>query len=263
MGIRPGRSADCYRGRSFTITCSRSCDPDLAAACWCKFSDGSQVRHLHGFCSSRCESPSNTLGAAAHGTAAFLITLFMAITRRAFTCGAAAALAAVARPDTTAAAPYEQHHANDLDLSLGWELHTNEQLVQNSVTLPNSAAHLSWHQWQPASWEKIWTYRRKLDLPGTSRQHRYFLHIERALGNANVIVNGRHIGSHKGGFTPFECEVTEAIRNGFNQIEIEVDSTWVNVPPSGSPRGPASVDYYLPGGLTGNVTLADDSASRH
>jgi len=34
-----------------------------------------------------------------------------------------------------------------------------------------------------------------------------------------------------------------------------VDSRWLNVPPGGSPRGPSSIDYMLPGGITRSVSL--------
>ncbi len=73
--------------------------------------------------------------------------------------------------------------------------------------------------------------------------------------NAKVRVNGNEVGSHQGGFLPFDCEITDALRTGVNQIEIEIDARWLDEPPAGSPKGPASVDYYLPGGIGGAVTL--------
>jgi beta-galactosidase len=34
-----------------------------------------------------------------------------------------------------------------------------------------------------------------------------------------------------------------------------VDARWESVPPEGSPKGPASIDYLLPGGITGSVAI--------
>ncbi|HEY1216646.1 MAG TPA: glycoside hydrolase family 2 TIM barrel-domain containing protein [Bryobacteraceae bacterium] len=177
----------------------------------------------------------------------------MAITRRAFTYSAATALLAITKPRFISAAPLS-NATQDLDLSTGWDLYAEGELTQRAVTFPHSPIALSWHQWQPASWEKVWVYRREVTLPNLSRE-RLFLSVERALTNAQIKVNGRPVGSHEGGFTPFECEITDAVRAGTNQIEIQLDSRWLNVPPSGSPKGVGSVDYYLPGGINGHITL--------
>lgn len=178
----------------------------------------------------------------------------MTITRRAFTYSAAAALLATTKSRLISAAPVSEA-TRDLDLSTGWELYVEGRISQRAVTFPHSPVALSWHQWQPDLWEKVWVYRRDVTLPNLSSGERLFLSVERALASAQITVNGRPVGSHKGGFTPFECEITDAARAGTNQIEVQLDSRWLNVPPSGSPKGVGSVDYYLPGGINGRITL--------
>ncbi len=178
----------------------------------------------------------------------------MTITRRAFTYSAAATLLATTGPQFTSAAPVS-NLTRDRDLSTEWDLYAEGEIAQRAINLPHSPVALSWHQWQSSSWEKVWVYRRNVTLPNLLSKERLFLSVERALASAQVIVNGRPVGSHEGGFTPFECEITDAVRTGTNQIEIQLDSRWLNVPPSGSPKGVASVDYYLPGGINGRITL--------
>ncbi len=42
---------------------------------------------------------------------------------------------------------------------------------------------------------------------------------------ANVYVNGKKLGWHEGGFTPFEFEVTDVLKEGVNSVVVKADST--------------------------------------
>ena len=178
----------------------------------------------------------------------------MRLTRRSFNSTLAATVAGAALPQFGFAAPPASFPADEISLSDGWSVYEGGKIVEINLTLPHVPVALSWQNWDAASWQKIWIYRRRLDQPRADRR-RLFLHVERAMANAVVRVNGKQVGSHQGGFLPFDCEITDAVRPGANEIEIEVDSRWLNVPPAGSPKGPAAVDYYLPGGIHGAVLL--------
>lgn len=67
---------------------------------------------------------------------------------------------------------------------------------------------------------------------------------------ADVYLNGKHVGSHRGGFTPFAFDVTALLRPGNNQITLGVDSVRTNadVPPP-------VTDWETYGGITRSVTL--------
>ena len=80
---------------------------------------------------------------------------------------------------------------------------------------------------------------------------RLFLHFDRIMAKATPTVNGHSLPQHLGGFLPFEYEITKLVTGPVNSLSIAVDSRWSNVPPSGSPKGPASIDYMLPGGICG------------
>jgi beta-galactosidase len=123
------------------------------------------------------------------------------------------------------------------------------------VTLPHSVTPLSWQKWDPASWQDVFVYRRHFSVPSDYHGARLFLHFDRVLASATPVVNGHALEPHQGGFLPFEREVTGLVSAQENVLAVEVDSRWLNIPPSGSLKGPASVDYLLPGGITGSVEL--------
>jgi beta-galactosidase len=87
------------------------------------------------------------------------------------------------------------------------------------------------------------------------RGQRIFLRFERVMAAASVTVNGHALPQHLGGFLPFDYEITSLIRDPDNVISVAVDARWLNIPPAGSPRGPQAVDYLLPGGIPGSISL--------
>ncbi len=79
---------------------------------------------------------------------------------------------------------------------------------------------------------------------------RTFLHIGAANYRSFVWVNQKRICDHEGGFTPFDCEVTAALKAGSNFVVIAVDSTrQVDGIPS------VGIDWFNYGGLTRDVSL--------
>ncbi len=81
---------------------------------------------------------------------------------------------------------------------------------------------------------------------------RTFLHIGAANYSAHVFVNDVHICDHQGGYTPFDCEVTNALKDGGNFVVIAVDSQRAidHVPTVKS-------DWWNYGGITRDVSLVD------
>jgi len=123
------------------------------------------------------------------------------------------------------------------------------------VSLPHTVAPLSWQKWSPDSWQDVWIYRRHFSVPRQWRGLRLFLHFDRVMAGATPVVNGHSLDPHLGGFLPFDREITAFVHDGENTLALAVDARWLNVPPSGSPRGPSAVDYMLPGGITGSIEL--------
>jgi len=86
--------------------------------------------------------------------------------------------------------------------------------------------------------------------------HRAFLHIGAANYRSVAAVNGKLICQHEGGFTPFDCEITDAVKAGDNSVVIEVDDTRIA---DGVPT--LKTDWYNYGGLTRDVSVVTVPAS--
>jgi len=79
---------------------------------------------------------------------------------------------------------------------------------------------------------------------------RVFLHIGAANYEAHVFVNDVHVCDHEGGFTPFDCEITNTVKDGSNFVVIAVDNQ------RKADRVPAvKTDWWNYGGLTRDVSL--------
>ena len=122
------------------------------------------------------------------------------------------------------------------------------------VTLPHTVTRLSWGDWDPASWERIWIYRKHFDLP-PPRGSRVFVDFEGVLANATVLLNGTKLGTHQGGYLPWSNELTGHLAEDDNVLAVVVDSRWLPVPPDGTSRGPAAIDFLQPGGIYRDVAL--------
>jgi len=95
----------------------------------------------------------------------------------------------------------------------------------------------------------VW-YRRTFTSGLLQHGSRAFLRFGAANYGADVYLNGRKLGTHIGGFTPFSFEVTEALEAGDNTIVVRVDNrrTADAVPT-------LDTDWWNYGGLTRDVRL--------
>ncbi|MBN2612965.1 MAG: beta-glucuronidase [Bacteroidales bacterium] len=116
--------------------------------------------------------------------------------------------------------------------------------------------------WVPGSWNtqkpeltyyegSIW-YRRTFDKPDISNAKRYFVYVGAANYNSTVTFNGKMLGKHEGGFTPFCFEVTELIREKDNFLIIGVNNS------RSADQIPSKVtDWYNHGGIIRDVKLIE------
>lgn len=116
--------------------------------------------------------------------------------------------------------------------------------------------------WVPGSWNtqkpelmyyesNIW-YRRTFDKIDLDSNKRYFVYVGAANYIATVTFNGKRLGRHEGGFTPFCYEVTDLMKKEGNFLIIGVN---------GGRRAdyiPAEVaDWFNHGGITRDVLLVE------
>ena len=165
------------------------------------------------------------------------------------------------QPFSNPAGPAQRTHSLDQDWLFGGKLTLPaldpafDDSKFTKISLPHTVTSLSWRNWDPAAWQDVWIYRRHFTVPTDFRNLRLFLHFDRVMASAAPTVNGQNLEPHAGGFLPFDREITHLVREKDNVVALAVDSRWLNVPPSGSPRGPEAVDYLLPGGITGSAQL--------
>jgi len=128
-----------------------------------------------------------------------------------------------------------------------------------AVTLPHTVTPLSWQDWDPAAWERVWIYPKHFDAPfeaGLSGR-RVFLDVGAALTHSTVTLNGTEVGDYLGGYLPFAFEITGLLQSAGNVLAVRLDSGFnLNVPPDRpAPAVSTAVDFWQPGGIYRDVRL--------
>lgn len=81
---------------------------------------------------------------------------------------------------------------------------------------------------------------------------RYFINFGAVNYEAHVYLNGKELGKHTGGFTPFQFEVTDLVKSGNNFLVVAVDNTrHKEAVPT------LNFDWWNYGGITRDVVLAE------
>jgi len=94
-------------------------------------------------------------------------------------------------------------------------------------------------------YKKVFSYK-------SDEKKRLFLHFGAVNYLADVYLNGEKIGSHEGGFTPFQFEITSKVRNGDNALIVKVNSHRLQ---NGLPS--TGYDWFNYGGITRDVNLIE------
>ena len=89
----------------------------------------------------------------------------------------------------------------------------------------------------------VW-YRRRLDIPAEWKGKTILVHFGAVDYHARVWVNGKFVGEHKGGYTPFSVDVTPALQEGDNYIVLYAED---DTKGGHQPVGKQSQWYYSAG----------------
>jgi beta-glucuronidase len=104
--------------------------------------------------------------------------------------------------------------------------------------------------WEGTVWyKKTFQYTRQ-------QGKRLFLHFGAANYSTDVYLNGNLIGTHEGGFTPFQFELTQSVKNGENTIVVKVNNQRKS---NGIPGN--GFDWLNYGGITRDVSLIETNDS--
>jgi beta-galactosidase len=115
-----------------------------------------------------------------------------------------------------------------------------------SAVLPHANAELPYNGFDESDYQFVSCYRRSLEVPADAKGMRIALRFEGVMLSCRIWLNGVDVGEHRGGYTPFEIDVSHVARAGErNQICVMVDSREQDdIPPFGN-----VVDFLTYGGM--------------
>jgi beta-glucuronidase len=96
----------------------------------------------------------------------------------------------------------------------------------------------------------IW-YRKKFEYQ-LEKEKRFFLYFGAVNYESTVYLNGEELGKHVGGYTPFNFEITQKLRDGENSLVVKVSN---KRHPDGVPE--TVFDWWNFGGITRSVILIE------
>lgn len=133
-------------------------------------------------------------------------------------------------------------------LEKDWEFRLDkDDSVWEKVSIP--------HTWNahdgtsPAYYRGVGEYRYSLDVSPAMLKKRIFLRFEAVSQVAQVVVNGKNTGTHRGGFNAFCLEITNLLRKGTNLIEVKVSNR------KDENIAPLAGDFTIFGGIYRPVSL--------
>jgi hypothetical protein len=99
-------------------------------------------------------------------------------------------------------------------------------------------------------------YRNTIDVPQAWSGKRISMEFDGAFQVTEVFINGKRIGEHKGGYTGFAFDITDALKPGSNSVAVRVNNFW-------NPRiAPRAGEHVFSGGIYRNVRLVVTSPLR-
>ena len=117
----------------------------------------------------------------------------------------------------------------------------NDASLPHSFSMPYFAA------------EKFYTgygwYRKHFDVPAAWAGKRINLEFDGVFQVAEVFVNGRRVGEHKGGYTGFTFDITDAVKPGDNVVAVRVNNLW------NARLAPRAGEHTFSGGMYRDVRL--------
>ncbi len=110
-----------------------------------------------------------------------------------------------------------------LSLCGEWELYASDSKKESplgKITVPYPPeSRISGIEAAPLKYQHL-IYRKRFCLPEDMYGKRVLIHFGAADQEATVLLNGTRLGSHTGGYLPFEFDITDALKSGENSLEV-------------------------------------------
>lgn len=140
-------------------------------------------------------------------------------------------------------------------LNQGWEFipEWRDEFIQPGanaegfvrVNLPHMNKEIPYNYFDERDYQFVSCYRKTFTYQDRWAGKRVFADFDGVMAYGEVYLNGKFVGSHKGGYTPFAVDLTGALQPGENVLVVKVDSTErPDIPPFGF-----VIDYLCYGGI--------------
>lgn len=134
----------------------------------------------------------------------------------------------------------------------GWNKPTFDSSSWRNVSVPHTWNVMS----EYSDYEGFAWYRRTFTAPAESQNGHLRLKFEAVFYLARVWLNGQYLGQHEGGYTPFEFDITSAVKPGEeNVLAVQVDNLRATNRIPVVIRPDWSFDWWNYGGITREVSL--------
>jgi hypothetical protein len=92
-------------------------------------------------------------------------------------------------------------------------------------------------------------YRKHFAAPENWTGKKLFLEFDGAFQDAKIFINGRRIAEHKGGYTGFSLDITDAVKTGDNLVAVRLNNLW------NAQIAPRAGEHVFSGGIYRDVRL--------
>lgn len=121
-------------------------------------------------------------------------------------------------------------YARKISLDGKWQFAVD---TANVFTSENVFSTAKWRDADvPSSWQAqfedlrdyqgVAWYKKEFELERFNNNEKVLIHFEAVDYLARIFVNGKEAGSHEGGYTPFELDITDLIKEGANELLVRV-----------------------------------------
>ena len=141
------------------------------------------------------------------------------------------------------------------------DYHTNNKMELVEYDFDKSPTMLVPGDWNSQSEQlffyegTVW-YKRSFDYELKDKSNRLFLYFGAVNYKAEVYLNGEKLGTHEGGFTPFNFEITSVVKPKDNFLVVKVDNKR-----SKDAVPTINTDWWNYGGITRDVKLIEEPAT--
>ena len=141
------------------------------------------------------------------------------------------------------------------------DYHTNNKMELVEYDFDKSPTMLVPGDWNSQSEQlffyegTVW-YKRSFDHELKDKSNRLFLYFGAVNYKAEVYLNGEKLGTHEGGFTPFNFEITSVVKPKDNFLVVKVDNKR-----SKDAVPTINTDWWNYGGITRDVKLIEEPAT--